>query len=109
MTNRIREQFGEPERERPPASDYFVVAARYEEFYVPRQTAERLLDELAAERPPRWLRFTDVQGARVAMRSRLVEHVRECTEAQRAAARAFRRARRREAKADRTWDDDEFW
>ncbi len=109
MINRIKELLGEPEEERPPASEFFVVAAKYELFYVSRETAERLLAELADGRPPRWLRFTDVYGSKVTLRGPLIEYVRECTEAQRTAEREFHRARHRERKADRTWDDEEWF
>ncbi len=110
MINRLKDLLGEPEEERPPASEFFVVAAKYEVFYVSRETAERLLAELAAgEDPPRWVCFTDIYGSRISLRGGLIEYVRECTEAQRAAEREFHRARRRERKADRSWDDDDWF
>jgi hypothetical protein len=59
---------------------------------------------------PRWIEFTDPSGSAVRIRTRLIECVRECTESQRAAAREFRRARRREDKAERRpWEDDDDW
>ncbi|MGH7567132.1 MAG: hypothetical protein ACREK2_09905 [Gemmatimonadota bacterium] len=109
MINRIKELRGEPEEERPPASEFFVVAAKMELFHVSRETAERLLAKLADGKPPRWLRFTDVHGSRVTLRGVLIEYVRECTESQRTAEREFDRARRRERKIDRTWDDDDWY
>ena len=81
--------------------------ARYEAYYVVRETAERLFVDLASDNPPRWISFTDVHGSRICPRGRLIECVRESTEAQRAAERAFHRERRRERKADRRWDEDD--
>ena len=109
MINRIEKLLGEPEDERPPASAFYEVVARYEAYYVTRETAERLFVDLASDGPPRWIRFMDIHGSRICLRGRLIECVRESTEAQRAADRAFHRERRRERKADRRWDEDDDW
>ena len=107
MINRLKGYHEEPE-ERPPEEDFFVVAYEYDEFYVTRDVAERILRELDAREPPQWIRFTDIHGATVGVRSRRVDHIRECSGAQRASERAFRRARRREEKADRRpWEDED--
>ena len=100
MINRLKEHLEEPE-ERPPESDYFIVSCRFEDFYVDRATAERILRRLNMPLPPRWVRFTDIYGASVSVRARLIDSVRECTETQRTAERQFQRARRLEEKADR--------
>lgn len=109
MINRVKELFGDSEEPRPPPGEFFVVAAEMELFYVPRETAERLLAELADGKPPRWLRFTDVHGSQVTLRGVLIEYVRECTESQRTAEREFHRSRHRERKIDRTWDEDDWY
>jgi hypothetical protein len=109
MINRLKEFVSEPEGERPPVNEFYEVIAGIESFYVVREIAERLFAELASESPPRWVRFMDVHGSRICVKGRLIECVRESTDAQRAAERAFHRERRRERKADRTWDDDESW
>ncbi|HEX7051947.1 MAG TPA: hypothetical protein VF188_17195 [Longimicrobiales bacterium] len=107
MINRLKEYFDEPE-EQPPEDDYYVVACAWDDFYVTCDVAERILRELQAPSLPRWIRFTDVNGSRVCLRTRLIEYVRECTAAQRASARRFGRARELEDKADRrSWEDDE--
>lgn len=107
MINRLKDYIEEPE-EPTPEGDFFVVAVKYEDFFVTRETAERILRDLDARAPPRWLRFTDVNGSRVCIRGDLIDYVRECTAAQRTAERAFRRARRLEEKADRRpWEDDD--
>lgn len=106
MKNRLRDYFQQPEQPQP-SGDYFEVTARYEDFYVTRVVAERILRELAAERPRRWIRFRDLTGSSVCVRSGLIEHVRERTAAQRASEREFRRARQQEEKDDRRpWEDD---
>jgi len=46
-------------------------------------------------------------GARVRVRTRLIEYIYQCTAEQRAFARAFHRARRAERKAEPDWDGDE--
>lgn len=107
MINRLKEYYEEPE-ERPPEEDFYVIAYEYDEFYVTRDVAARVLSELGARRPPRWIRFTDVHGSEVSVRSQKIDHVREWTVAQRDSARAFRRARRQEEKADRRpWEDED--
>jgi hypothetical protein len=107
MVNRLKDYFEEAD-ERPPEDEYFEVACEYELFYVTAAEAERILRALEACVRPRWLRFTEVNGSHVILRTRLIEYVRECTVAQRASERAFRRARRLEEKADRRpWEDDD--
>lgn len=106
MINRLMEYYEEPE-ERPPKEDFYIVACEFDEFYVTRAEAKRVLRELEARQPAPWIRFNDIFGSRVSVRSQRIDHVREWTAAQRASARAFRRARRQEEKADRRpWEDD---
>ena len=79
-------------------------------LYVTRAVAEAVMAQLGRRWPPRWITFTDLAGSTVTIRSRLVQGVRERTGAQRAAARAFHRARRLEDKAERRpWEEDEWW
>lgn len=65
---------------------------------------EACLDEVP---PPAWVTFVDVTGAPVRLRARLITHVCQCTNEQRALERTFHRGRRRERKEDREWDDEE--
>jgi hypothetical protein len=107
MVNRLKEYF-DPSDERPPDDDYYVVRQRYGEFYVTRDVAERILADLASSEPPAWIRFIDVYGSSVCVRSCMIHSVWECTVAQRALERQFHRARRLEEKADRRpWEDDD--
>lgn len=68
MINRLKDCHGEPEG-RPPDKDFFVVACEFDEFYVTREVAERILGQLHTWTPPRWLRFADVYGSTVNVRS----------------------------------------
>jgi hypothetical protein len=105
--NRLKDLFPQPpEPERH--DDYFEIETYYDTFAVSRETAveiERRLDQLP---PPRWIAFRDLVGARHRIAATQVYRVSECTAAQRAATRAFSRARRLEDKADRRpWEDDD--
>ncbi len=105
MVNRLKEFFEEP-RERPPAPEYWEVAARNAWFCVDERTARDLLEKLDRRRPPRWLRFTDLFGSEARVRSADIVHVIQSTGDQRAANRYFRQALQSEEKGDRRpWDD----
>ncbi|HEV2150439.1 MAG TPA: hypothetical protein VGR37_23770 [Longimicrobiaceae bacterium] len=107
MINRLKEYHGEPE-ERAPEDDYFEITSEAELFYVSQETARRIVHQLRRFWVPRWIRFTDLCGSEVEVRSRLIESVHESTTTQRQARRDFHRARKLERKADRRpWDDDE--
>jgi hypothetical protein len=98
-----REKLGPPE---PPA-DYFVVAAQPGVWYVSREMAKAIEASLNATPVPVWVTFVDLTGARVRVRTRLIEYVYHCTAEQRALGRAFRRARRAEYKEEPDWDEEE--
>lgn len=107
MVNRLRPLLEEPEEEKP-AEDYWEIHGDCESFYVSRETAARVLRQLERRWTPRWIRFTDLYGATVRVRSARIQYVQECTQEQRAAERAFHRARRQEHKADRRpWEEDD--
>ncbi len=105
--NRLKELFDrspEPERE----DDFFEIETYQDLFAVSRDVAvdvERRLDQLP---PPHWIVFRDLTGARHRVLATQIHRVSECTASQRAARRAFYRARRLEDKADRRpWEDDD--
>lgn len=107
MINRLQRYF-QPFEERPPADNFYVVVYGWSAFYVTREVADGVLRDLDARPPPRWIRFTDLSGSSVMVRSARISYVFESTLAQRAAERAFDRARRLEEKADRRpWEDEE--
>lgn len=105
MVNRVSAYFGEPPYE-PPEVDYWEVYGDAGWFAVSPETARVLVRQLARVRPPRWLRFRDLFGSEVRIRSRQVGTITEATTAQRAAARQFRRERQREEKEDRRWEEE---
>jgi hypothetical protein len=103
--NRLKdffEQPPEPERQ----NDFYEIETCYDMYAVSRETAhevERRLDQLP---PPRWIAFRDLAGARHRVVTAQIHRISESTAAQRAATRAFSRARRLEDKADRRpWED----
>jgi hypothetical protein len=106
--NRLKDYFGEGSEESSCEEDYFVVGGEAGYFYVSRETAERVSQELARRRPPRWIVFQDLAGSEVRVRRDKVDAVYESTSEQRARGRAFNRARRLEDKKDRRpWEDDD--
>ncbi|MBB4637383.1 hypothetical protein [Longimicrobium terrae] len=95
--------------QRPGPGDYFVVQSEYSTWYVTAATAEavgRALDRRWLR--PRWLRFVDLNGSRAWLRADRVEAVFESTELQRTRDRELGYLRRKEERADRRWDDEEF-
>jgi len=105
--NRLKDYFGDspvPD----PTDDFYVIVIRYTHFCVSRETAtviELVLDQAC---PPRWVAFCDLSGSRHRVLTEQISRVSESTADQRAADRAFDRARRREEKQDRRpWEDDD--
>ena len=76
--------------------DYFVVLASDAYWYVSARMARYIESRLDRFPRPRWIAFVDVFGARVRVRSDLVEAVHQSYRDQRAASRAFRDARQAE-------------
>jgi hypothetical protein len=106
MTNRLKDIFDQPEK-RVPDDDFYVVVSLNERFFVTRATADRILRDLDAPIMPRWVRFVDLHGSKVCVRTRLIKSVFESTVGQRASERQFEKARDREEEADkRSWEDD---
>ena len=107
MTNRLKDSFDQAD-ERAPVNDYYVVLTEWCRFFVSRAAADRILRDLDASPMPRWVRFVDLHGPRVCLRSELIQFVFESTAAQRSIERFFERARDLEEKGDRrTWEEDE--
>ena len=107
MINRLKDYFGEPEPARPER-DFWEVASEDGWYYVSQETAQEIARQLARARPPRWMRFRDLFGSEIRIRSRDVHRIAECTAAQRAAERGFRRALREEDERSdpRPWEDE---
>lgn len=98
----------QPEGPRP-VGDYYVVNSRYDTYYVSSETARRVGACLERAWRPRWVKFVDLNGGRVWLRTASIESISESTEDARSRDREFQYARRQEEKADRRWDDDENW
>lgn len=109
MINRLKDRLGPPEDAGGPEDQgYWEVDAKTAGYAVTRATAAALEEALDRRRPPRWLVFRDLSGSRHRVRTKDVTRVSESTAAQRAAGRAFYRARRLELKAERRpWEEDD--
>jgi hypothetical protein len=105
--NRLKEQTQDHGKQPPLVGDFYVVNSRYECYYVSPETAARIGRVLDRRWRPRWLKFVDINGGRIWMRTASVESITESTEAQRSADREFQYARRKEEMSDRRWDDDD--
>lgn len=86
--------------------DYFIIESHYDIFAVTRETIDGVVRQL--DQRVRWLTFRDLSMAWHRILAAHVYRLSESTAAQRAASRAFWRARKLEAKADsRPWEDDD--
>lgn len=108
VINRLKDYFGEEPEERPPAEEYYIVVSDVGYFFVTRETAQRIAQELARRRPPRWITFEDIVGSEIRVRPSKLDAVFESTAEQRARERAFNRARKQEEQRDRRlWEDED--
>ena len=79
----------EKERGRPGAGEFYIVVSQSGTWYVSPETAGRIGASLDRRLRPRWIKFVDVYGARVWLRTAGVESVFESTERIRARSREF--------------------
>lgn len=91
---------------RPAGGDHFIVSAECCAWYVSTEMARFIEACLEAEPAPKWVKFVDLTGARIRLRTRLIDCISQSTAEQRAADRAYCRELTRERKADRSYDDD---
>jgi hypothetical protein len=92
----------------PGAGDFYVIVSEYGTWYVAPDAAARVGRALARGwLQARWVRFVDISGSRIWLRTCSIESVYECTELIRERDRRFHYLRRKEARDDRRWDDDE--
>jgi hypothetical protein len=104
MLSRVRGYADEPE-ERARAPDYWLVRTASVYYFVSADVAAQLLKQLGRRIwRPRWLRFVDLSGARIAVPTRSVLEVGEATAAQRAFDRALMKALAEEAEEPRPWE-----
>ena len=104
--NRLQEPF-EDGAARPDAGEYFVVSGDCGIWYVSTEMVRHIEACLDAVPRPRWVKFVDLSGARVRVRTRQIDYLYQCTADQRAAERTFFRALDQERKADRRWEEDD--
>ena len=108
--NRLAKYFQEAEEPQEPEvpDSYAVVETAQYWFIVAPETARRVERLVTRWLGSRWLVFTDIYGVRRRILRSAVDNIYESTPTQRAAMRAFRRARKLEEKADRRpWEDDD--
>lgn len=102
--NRLKEkQEEDPDADGPGI--YFCVSTRSGHWHVSTAIARHIEACLDTEPRPNWIRFVDLSGASVRIRSRDVEYLNQSTPEQRALERQFNRAVNRERKADRDWEE----
>jgi hypothetical protein len=82
----------EKERGKPGVGDFYMIVSRSGTWYVSPETAGRVGAALDRRFRPRWIKFVDVHGGRVWLRTDRVESVFESTERIRARSRDFHQA-----------------
>jgi hypothetical protein len=104
--NSLREG-SEPEAVKPTAGDYFIVSIDSDSWCVSTEMARFIESVLDGEPPLQWVKFVDLSGSRIRIRTRMIEAIYQCTAEQRAEGRRFSRALSQERKADRAWGEDD--
>jgi len=80
------------------AGDFFVVSTSVGAGYVSTEMA-RFIEACLDDRPvPEWIRFVDLAGSRIRLRSEQVSMLSQCTAEQRTRERQFARSLRRETR-----------
>ena len=98
--NRISEHFRDARRKPEPVTDWFTVDCDCGSVNVSREVAERILEVIRHDGPPRFLRVESILGAEVFIRTDTVTRIEESTP-------AVRRARRRQWKMLDDEDDND--
>ena len=100
---------GAPDRRETDTSGehYFEVSTKETNWWVSATMARFIESRLDARRPPVWVTFVEITGARVRVRCSEILSLSESSPDQRAASRAVWRNLKRERKADRDYDVDD--
>ena len=109
MNNRLRlylENEEAPEEEET-YGDFVVIVWIFGCAAVTHETARRVEGLLDRNTVPQWVVFNDRSGSRFRVRTEWIRSFCESTTEQRAADRRYERARKREEKADKSWEDDD--
>jgi hypothetical protein len=101
MSTEPRKDGAEAPRE-PFAAEYFVVIGEYSSWYVSTPMA-RLIEE-CLDAGAEWVKFVDLTGARIRLRTRMINYITQHSADQRAMERDFNR-RIRENDGGENWDD----
>ena len=102
--NKLKQKEETPE-ERSGPGDYYEVASQIGSWYVSAETAARVGGELDRRWRPVWIKFVDLHGGRVWLRSKSIEYICESTETHRTGDREFAYLRRKEDRREYRWDD----
>ena len=89
MINRLIEYIGTPGVPLPPENYWFVYRREGGGWTVTPETAEYVGRMLDLRRTPEWVRFKDVFGSDVRVRTSSITAIEECSSDQRARAREF--------------------
>ena len=106
----------EPEREeQKPKVEQEQLEAWYPEYFVltgggrwiiSRETACDIERALRRWPRPRWIRFVDISGATVRMKTAWIGYLQQSTPESRELNRRFQQERRKEEQDERDWNDD---
>ena len=103
---RVQERFDDNART-PAGGDHFVVSGDSGTWYVSTVMARFIERCLDTEPRPAWVKFVDLTGARIRLRTGLIESITQSTADQRMEERNFHRSLNQERKTDRRWGEDE--
>ena len=101
MSTLSREDGAETPRE-PFAAEYFVVIGEYCTWYVSTPMAKFI--EECLDTGAEWVKFVDLTGARIRLRTRMINYITQHSADQRAMERDFNR-RQRDNDGGENWDD----
>jgi hypothetical protein len=93
-----RDQAGTPQQ--AISTDYFAVGGKRGFWYVSTEMARFIESCLDARKPRAWVKFVDLSGARVRLRSGQIQYLTQCTAEQRAFKRQLFKALDDEEEAD---------
>ena len=95
-----RDQAGTPQQ--AISTDYFAVGGERGVWYVSTEMARFIESCLDARKPRAWVKFVDLSGARVRLRSGQIQYLAQCTAEQRAFKRRMYKAM--EEEEEKEWD-----
>ena len=104
MKNRLAGYFEQGSGENRPKVDFWVVHTDAFRIFVDETTALNILEALDQRWPRIWLRFRNIFGDRVSLRSRDVLAVHQCTTAARELNRRFYAALAAEEPSEEGWE-----